>query len=152
MPALSASDVWSGANPLPVAVNTWDVLPNTPDAKPKGDVFSLNPGTVAELAGVPGRLADNFVPLNYNVSRRPLRQNFNGLLMENGAFYISYIKNIKKTKCRLSGNIGIYEMPEYSSVEIDEKLDWFIAEHIFKSQFKFNKKLLKLFFQILTVL
>jgi N-acylneuraminate cytidylyltransferase len=68
--------------------------------------------------------------LNYNYKSRPRRQDFDGILMENGAFYINNIKNIRKHQNRLSGSIGIYEMPEYTSVEIDEEDDWIIAESL----------------------
>ena len=67
-------------------------------------------------------------PLNYNIYKRPLRQDFDGNLMENGAFYINSIRNIKKEKNRLSGKIAIYLMEEYQSVEIDEEIDWIIGE------------------------
>ncbi len=69
---------------------------------------------------------------NYDYQNRPRRQEFSGELMENGAFYINSIKNIKKYKNRLSGKIGIYEMPEYTSLEIDEPHDWVIAENLMK--------------------
>ena len=45
--------------------------------------------------------------------------------MENGAFYINSIANIKKNKNRLSGKIAIYKMPEFASIEADEECDWF---------------------------
>jgi N-acylneuraminate cytidylyltransferase len=61
-------------------------------------------------------------------------------MMENGAFYINTVKNILKSGNRLSGKIGIYEMPEYTSVEIDEEDDWIIAEKIFRKYNKVNKK------------
>ena len=48
------------------------------------------------------------------------------------AFYINSVKNIKNTKNRISGNIGIYKMPEYSVLEIDEPEDWIIAESVMK--------------------
>lgn len=67
-------------------------------------------------------------PKNYDYSNRPRRQNFPGELMENGAFYINTVKNIKRDKNRLSGKIGIYEMPEYTAMEIDEPDDWQILE------------------------
>lgn len=69
-------------------------------------------------------------PLNYDFNNRPRRQDFEGLLMENGAFYINSIGNIQKHQNRLSGNIAIYEMAEYSAVEIDEADDWLIAEKL----------------------
>ncbi|MEJ1338078.1 MAG: HAD hydrolase family protein [Candidatus Sedimenticola sp. (ex Thyasira tokunagai)] len=70
------------------------------------------------------------VPLNYKISKRPRRQDFDGTLMENGAFYINSIGNIKRYRNRLSGKISIYEMEEYTSVEIDEEDDWLIKEEL----------------------
>ncbi|MBB3699811.1 HAD hydrolase family protein [Flammeovirga yaeyamensis] len=72
------------------------------------------------------------VPLNYDYNNRPRRQDFDGTYIENGAFYINSVGNIKKHKNRLSGNICVYEMPEYTMTEIDEPDDWFIAEHLMK--------------------
>lgn len=68
--------------------------------------------------------------MNYNYRNRPRRQNFDGMLMENGAFYINTVKNIVETGNRLSGKIGIYEMPEYTATEIDEPDDWIILEKL----------------------
>lgn len=70
----------------------------------------------------------NANPINYDFTNRPRRQDFDGLFMENGAFYINSIGNIKKDKNRLSGKIAIYEMEEFTAVEIDEEDDWLIAE------------------------
>lgn len=67
-------------------------------------------------------------PINYDYKKRPRRQDFAGLWLENGAFYISSIGKILKSKNRLSGKIALYEMPEYTSFEIDEPHDWVIAE------------------------
>lgn len=67
---------------------------------------------------------DNGTPLNYNPLNRPRRQEFAGTLMENGAFYITRHDILKQYHCRLGGKIGIYEMPEYSAIEIDEPRDW----------------------------
>ena len=70
------------------------------------------------------------VSMNYDYKNRPRRQNFRGMLMENGAFYINTVKNIKYSGNRLSGTIGIYEMPEYTATEIDEPDDWMILEQL----------------------
>ena len=70
----------------------------------------------------------NAKAINYDFINRPRRQDFDGLFMENGAFYINSIENIKKDKNRLSGKIAIYEMEEFTAVEIDEEDDWLIAE------------------------
>lgn len=69
-------------------------------------------------------------PLNYDYMNRPRRQNFDGMLMENGAFYINSVKNIRESENRLSGKIGIYEMPEYTATEIDEPDDWVVLENL----------------------
>lgn len=69
---------------------------------------------------------------NYDYKNRPRRQNFKGELMENGAFYINTVNNIAKYGNRLSGRIGIYEMPEYTATEIDEPDDWIILENLMR--------------------
>ncbi|WP_278365339.1 acylneuraminate cytidylyltransferase [Phocaeicola barnesiae] len=69
---------------------------------------------------------------NYDYMNRPRRQNFKGELMENGAFYINTVSNILRTGNRLSGKIGIYEMPEYTATEIDEPDDWIILENLMR--------------------
>lgn len=68
--------------------------------------------------------------LNYNYRNRPRRQDFVGLMMENGACYINSVRNIKKDQNRLSGKIAVYEMPEYTAVEIDEPDDFLIIEKL----------------------
>lgn len=68
--------------------------------------------------------------LNYNYRSRPRRQDFVGLMMENGACYINSVRNIKKDQNRLSGKITVYEMPEYTAVEIDEPDDFLIIEKL----------------------
>ena len=71
-------------------------------------------------------------PMNYDYLNRPRRQNFKGMLMENGAFYINRVGNILSSGNRLSGKIGIYEMPEYTATEIDEPDDWMILENLMR--------------------
>ena len=88
--------------------------------------------------------------MNYDYMNRPRRQNFSGMLMENGAFYINTVGNILSIGNRLGGKIGIYEMPEYTATEIDEPDDWMILEKLmrkYKSEFqvKKNKPSIKLF-------
>lgn len=58
------------------------------------------------------------------------------MLMENGAFYINTIANIKKYKNRLSGKVAIYEMQEFTAIEIDEEDDWIIAEKYINISFQ----------------
>lgn len=75
---------------------------------------------------------EDATPFNYDFKNRPRRQDFSGLLMENGAFYINTVGNIKKSKNRLSGKITIYEMDDFTAIEIDENDDWIIAEKLMK--------------------
>ena len=75
-------------------------------------------------------------PSNYDFRSRPRRQDFDGTLMENGAFYINSVGNIRQDQNRLSGNIGIYEMPEYTAIELDEPADWIAAEELMRSIYK----------------
>ncbi|WP_104694310.1 acylneuraminate cytidylyltransferase [Helicobacter equorum] len=71
--------------------------------------------------------------LNYDFKKRPRRQDFDGCFMENGAFYITKVKNIQHSQNRIAGNIGIYEMEEYKGIEIDEEVDWHITEFLMKN-------------------
>ena len=87
--------------------------------------------------------------MNYDYKNRPRRQNFSGMLMENGAFYINKVGNILESGNRLSGHIGIYEMPEYTATEIDEPDDWIVLENLMRKHVlckrKETKKPIKLF-------
>ena len=74
-------------------------------------------------------------PDNYDVYNRPRRQDFDGYLMENGAFYIISKDNLIKSKNRLCGNIKAYIMPEDTAVEIDEPEDFLILEMLMKKRF-----------------
>lgn len=69
-------------------------------------------------------------PINYDYRNRPRRQDFAGYLLENGACYINSVENIIRDQNRLSGNITYYEMPEYTSFEIDEPDDFIIIENL----------------------
>jgi len=82
--------------------------------------------------------SESMQPINYNYLNRPRRQDFKGTLMENGAIYISRVKNIKQSKNRISGRISIYEMHENTAIEIDEYEDWQAAESFMKKSFEEN--------------
>ena len=79
---------------------------------------------------------DGVRPVNYDYKNRPRRQEFEGLVAENGACYINSVGNIKRDKCRLSGNITFFELP--FSCEIDEETDWKIVEAIMKQGEKYE--------------
>ena len=69
-------------------------------------------------------------PINYNPISRPMRQDFEGTFMENGAFYITKKSVLKNLECRVGGVVGIFEMDEKTAVEIDEPNDWTIVENL----------------------
>ena len=71
-------------------------------------------------------------PTNYDVFHRPRRQEFDGYLVENGAFYICSKDALIKSQNRVSGNIKAVEMNEDSFFEIDEPSDWVIIEALMK--------------------
>jgi CMP-N-acetylneuraminic acid synthetase len=78
---------------------------------------------------------DDATPINYDPARRPLRQQWNGTLMENGAFYISTIERLRAGSARLHGKIAVYEMDESTSIELDELSDWETLELAFRRNF-----------------
>lgn len=71
---------------------------------------------------------------NYDFNHRPRRQEFDGYLMENGAFYITSKENLIASKNRLSGKIRAYEMSEDSALEIDEPNDFIIIESLLRKR------------------
>lgn len=71
-------------------------------------------------------------PTNYDVFNRPLRQEFDGYLVENGAFYITSKADLIRSQNRVSGNIKAVEMNEDTFFEIDEPSDWVIIEALMK--------------------
>jgi N-acylneuraminate/3-deoxy-D-glycero-D-galacto-nononate cytidylyltransferase len=75
---------------------------------------------------------DDGTPINYDPERRPLRQQWAGTLMENGAFYISTVERLKAGSSRLHGKVAVYEMDESSGIELDELADWQMLEAVFR--------------------
>ncbi len=67
-------------------------------------------------------------PTNYDPLHRPRRQDWNGELFENGAFYITSRRALLETGCRISGRVDAWEMSSDTAVELDEPYDWDIAE------------------------
>lgn len=77
-------------------------------------------------------------PTNYDIFKRPRRQEFEGYYVENGAFYITSKKDLIKSKNRISGNIKVVEMNENTFFEIDEPSDWLIVEQLLNRREKKN--------------
>ena len=75
-------------------------------------------------------------PQNYDVFNRPRRQDFDGLLIENGAVYGTTKESFLKTKNRVGGTIGLVEMPEDTLMEIDSMSDWNSVENLLMNRQK----------------
>jgi len=100
-PLLYASDIDKGINLIMDSTSSYD------------SVFS-----VYQEHWIP-RWHPNITPQNWDVTDRPMRQEKDFSYVENGAFYITKKQNLVKTKLRYSGNIGVIEMPNYRSFQVD---------------------------------
>lgn len=69
-------------------------------------------------------------PLSYDLDSKPRRQDYNGVLIESGAFYASSIGQIQKTKQLISGRIFVIESSSPTYIDIDTSVDWITAEAI----------------------
>lgn len=78
--------------------------------------------------------------VNYDIFHRPRRQEFDGYLVENGAFYISSKENLLKSQNRISGNIKTVEMQENTFFEIDEPDDWTVIETLMRKNQKIKQE------------
>ena len=79
-------------------------------------------------------------PQNYDIFNRPRRQDFEGLLIENGACYVTADSALRESQNRISGNIATVPMPEDSLTEIDSLTDWKIVEELLASRLKSKKQ------------
>jgi CMP-N-acetylneuraminic acid synthetase len=81
----------------------------------------------------------SFCSLNYNYQIRPMRQKKQNNYIESGAFYAFKTKEFIKYKNRLFGKIGVFEMPEERSIDIDEPKDFdHVSNYISKNFKKLN--------------
>lgn len=90
-------------------------------------------------------------PQNYDVFNRPRRQDFEGLLIENGAVYATTKIAFMQSKNRVSETIGLVEMPEESLTEIDSLSDWAIVEQLLANRQKSQKKQERINYLVLDV-
>ncbi|MBR6160005.1 MAG: N-acylneuraminate cytidylyltransferase [Lachnospiraceae bacterium] len=109
-------------------------------------IFASN-GTDSVLSVVPQKrfiwgIDDdgNAKAVNYDVYKRPRRQDFEEYYVENGAFYITSRKALLNTGNRLSGNIRVSLMSEDTYYEIDEPDDWFVTEALMNKREQAKKE------------
>lgn len=74
------------------------------------------------------RWSEDGQPLDYDWNSKPIRQNYKGFLIETGAFYASKVGSIINSKTLISGSVGVIEQGEESLFDIDEPIDWFLAD------------------------
>lgn len=90
-------------------------------------------------------------PQNYDVFNRPRRQDFEGLLIENGAVYATTKVAFVTSRNRLSAKIGLVQMDETTLVEIDSMTDWKIVEELLAARLKKSKKHQRIDYLVLDV-
>jgi len=88
---------------------------------------------------------------NYDVFNRPRRQDFDGLLIENGAVYCTTKEAFLQSNNRVSGNIGLVKMPEETLLEIDSLSDWNIIENLLIARQKSRKRNQRIQYLVLDV-
>lgn len=90
---------------------------------------------------------ENGESINYDFNNRPRRQDFKGLLVENGAVYITTKEQFLESGIRIGRKVAVVKMPEDTLTEIDEKEDWVIMEKLLENRlnkFKKGSKKIKL--------
>ena len=76
------------------------------------------------------RWTKDIQPINWETLNRPMRQEVEEQYVENGAFYITKRELFLKSHNRYSGNIGIVEMPNYRSFQVDTLDDLQLIEKL----------------------
>ena len=89
--------------------------------------------------------------LNYDIYKRPRRQDFKGLLVENGAVYTTTKASLFNQKNRLGGNIAVVQMADDSLHEIDTEADWIVVEQLLIQRQKKQKQTDKITHLVLDV-
>ena len=72
-------------------------------------------------------------PLSYTIGNKPRRQEYNGILLESGAYYASTVGQIKLTKELISGKVKTIEINHAGLIDIDEIQDWQLAEYYLRN-------------------
>ena len=66
------------------------------------------------------------------------RQKLNNYVMQNGAVHVFNTKNLRKTKTYYSNKTYGYLMPQRRSIDIDNEIDFFLAEETMKKKLHFK--------------
>lgn len=119
----------------------------TSDDLDGGFELFMQPDTDSVLSAVPQKRFNWSVdgsgyasPINYDYMHRPRRQEFDGYLTENGAFYITSRAGFEQSHNRLSGRIRAYSMNEDTFFEIDEPSDFAIIGQLMQRKASVARK------------
>lgn len=74
------------------------------------------------------------VGINHDKSVRPLRQEREAQFLETGAVYAMRVQGFLKARHRFFGKTALYEMPVERRLEIDDPVDFQIAETLLRAQ------------------
>lgn len=74
------------------------------------------------------RWTDQGVSMDYELDRKPRRQDYQGFLVESGSFYASKIEHILQSKQIISSRTGLIEVEPQAMIDIDEPVDWELGE------------------------
>jgi len=72
-------------------------------------------------------------PTNYQLDKRPMRQDYPLHYLENGSLSIFKPNILLKTGCRLGGEIAIFEMDNIESLQIDTKDELALVDEIMRN-------------------
>lgn len=78
-------------------------------------------------------------PLAHTKEHRPMRQQKDAEFLEVGAVYALPVESFLETQTRFSGRTAIYPLPPERSIEIDDKMDFMIAEILMRQRLQ-NKR------------
>jgi len=79
------------------------------------------------------------VGVNHDPSVRLRRQDREPEFIENGAIYVLRVDAFRQARHRFPGKTLIYVMPAERSLEIDEPLDWLLAETLMQQRIRSNR-------------
>ena len=94
---------------------------------------------------------ENGTPVNYDYNNRPKQQDFNGLLVENGAVYTCTKSILKTNQNRLGTKVGVVKMPKNALLEIDSEQDWIAIEQLLIERQQHQKQAAKITHLVLDV-
>ena len=97
-----------------------------------GEYDSLFAATKTDQCSLWKRSKDGLESIGYDYKKRKRRQDNEIQYIENGSFYMFKPDSIKKFNNRMYGNIGIVEMDQWKSFEIDSIHDFKLSSLVMK--------------------